>query len=59
MNKHELVDALQKLALNTKEIVVALHEHFPESGKAEELATALYVMLEWADWVTYEIEGEV
>ena len=58
MNKHELVTALQKLALDTKEIVVALSKHCPESGKAEELAGASYIMLDWADCILDEIENE-
>ena len=58
MNKHELVDALQKLALDTKEIVVALDKHYPESGKAQELAGAAHIMLDWADNISDEIEHD-
>jgi hypothetical protein len=54
VNKHELVDALQKLALDTKEIVVALHEHYPQSGKAEELRSAAETILDWADCIINE-----
>jgi len=54
MDKHELVDKLQRLAEDSKEIVVALKEHCPESGKAEELMGASYILLEWADSICAE-----
>lgn len=54
MTKLELVEALTKLALDTKEIVIALHEHCPDSGKAEELRGAAEIMLDWVDHICEE-----
>ena len=51
MNKSELVDALQKLSLETKEIVVALKEHYPDDEMSEQLAGAAMMMLNWADGI--------
>jgi len=58
MNKHELVDALQELALDSKEIAIALDEHAPEADKARELRGAAEIMLDWADHVLDKINEE-
>lgn len=57
MNKSELVDALQKLSLDTKEIVLALKEHFPEAEMGEQLAGAAMMLLNWADGIIDEEAG--
>lgn len=58
MNKHELVEALQNLAMDSKEIVPDLHEHFPEYDMAKQLAGAAMMMLDWADGIADEMDDE-
>ena len=50
---------LQNLALGSKEIVIALRELYPDSGKAEELAGAALTLVDWADAILEEDNEEL